>query len=127
ADSGDENHAPPDPKPYYKDALDCMNRAVELGAAGFEVTFSRAQLADALGDTRTATAFAQEALKLAPGESTPEGKDQVTWLNDMMARNIKALPALLEEEQREQERQRVRDRRLQRLPGIVRWVFETDN
>lgn len=126
ADSGHEDHAPPNPKPYYEDALHSMNRAVELGAGGFEVNFSRAQVADALGNARAAIAFAQEALKFAPGESTPEGKDQITWLNDMIARNKNSLAALQEEEQRLQERQRARDRRRQHLPWVVRWIFDSD-
>jgi len=48
-DLGDEDHSPGDPTPYYSEALECMNRAVKLGAAGFEVQLSRAQLADAVG------------------------------------------------------------------------------
>jgi hypothetical protein len=43
----------------------------------------------------------------------------------MMARNKDALTLLQEEEQREQQQWRVRDRRRQRLPRIVRWVFDS--
>jgi len=124
-DPGDEDHGPGDPKPWYEDALESINRAVELGAGGFEVRFSRAKLADEVGQKKAAIAFAQEALQSAPADRTADGNDNVKWLQEMVARNISALPTLREEEQREQERQQVRDRRQQRLPLIVRWVFDS--
>ena len=125
ADPGDDDHGPPDPKPFYEEALDCINRAIELGATGFEVHFSRAQLADAVGNTQAAISFAQEALRFAPPDSRPDEENRVNWLREMTARNIDALTTLQEEEQRERERRRVRDRRRQRLPQIVRWVFDS--
>ena len=32
-DPGDENHGPGNPKPWYEEALDSLNRAIELGAS----------------------------------------------------------------------------------------------
>ena len=124
-DSGDEDHKPGDPTPWYEDALDSINRAIELGASGFEVYFSRAKLADEVGQKRAAIGFAQEALRSAPADPIAKGNDNAKWLQEMVARNTSALPTLREEEQREHDRQQVLDRRQQRLPLIVRWVFDS--
>jgi hypothetical protein len=42
SDPGDEDHSPPDPKPYYEEALASLNKAVELGATGFNMDSRRA-------------------------------------------------------------------------------------
>jgi hypothetical protein len=123
-DPGDENHGPGDPKPWYEDALESINRAIELGAGGFKVRSSRAKLADEVGQKKAAIAFAQEALQSASSGATADSNPDVKWLQEMMARNTSALPELQEDEKSEQERQRIRDRRRRRLPWILRWVFD---
>jgi hypothetical protein len=124
ADSGDEDHAPPDPAPSYREALDCLDQAVSLGATGFEVQFARAQLADELGERQKAMFLGQDAVNLAPplsDVSDTKETDRVKWLRDMIARNA-AAPLASDVEENRQER--VRDQRRDELPGIVRWVFK---
>jgi hypothetical protein len=100
--------------------LDSINRAIELGATGFEVHFSRAKLADAIGKKQAAISFAQEALRFAPPNSRPNEENRVNWLREITARNFDALTTLQEEERRRQ----VRAGRRERLPRIARWVFD---
>jgi tetratricopeptide (TPR) repeat protein len=120
-EAGDEDHQPADPRPYYEEALDSINRAIELGATGFEARFSRAKLADAIGENQAAVLYAQEALQNAP----PEECDQVRWLREMMAMHNDALITSHETRHREEQSRRVRDRRRGRLPRIVRWAFDS--
>jgi hypothetical protein len=123
ADSGDEEHSAPDPTPLYREALDCLNQAVSLGAGGFKVHLARAQLADEIGEQQAAVAFGREALNLAPASSDSSAdrdEDDVKWLRDMIARNAAAPPEIPIEDNKKH----VRDQRRQRIPGLLRWVFE---
>jgi len=122
-DPGDEDHRPGDPTSWYEEALDSFNRAIELGARGFDVHFSRAELADAIGQNRDAVIFAQETLRLAPGNPTPREADQVKSLHEIFSRNVNDLPTFQEQEKREQEH-KIRDRRWNHLPRTVRRFFD---
>jgi len=120
AEPGDEDHSPPDPTPSYKRALQYLNRAVSLGAGGFDVNFERAQLANEVGEREEAISFGKLALGQVPPSidaSSPEMPDRVQWLRGMIARNSAALPAM-------QEHQSVRRQRRESLPQSVRWVFD---
>jgi tetratricopeptide (TPR) repeat protein len=119
ADSGDEDHSAPDPTPAYRQAVDCLNQAMSLGANGFKVYMARAQLADELGEQHEAASFGRQALNLAPA-SPGSSTDEVKWLQDMIARNAAASPKSTLEDNVT----RVRSQRRDRLPGLVRWVFE---
>jgi tetratricopeptide (TPR) repeat protein len=122
ADSGDEDHSPPDPTSSYQEALDCFNQAVHLGATGFEVQFARAQLSDAIGETQASVSFGRDALRFAPSPmSGGDGNDDIKWLREMIARNAAAPTG---PEGKEDRKQRVRDRRRKGLPGIARWPFD---
>ncbi len=123
ATSGDEDNAPPDPMPSYRAALNCLNKAADLGAGSFEVHCARAQLAEMLGERRDAVTFGRQALSLAPvsrDASAEENEKSVKWLNEMLARN-----ASVESDSQSDENspERVRGHRRDALPGIVRWVF----
>ena len=122
-DSGDEADSPPDPTPSYQEALDCINRAVDLGARGFEVDLARAQLADAVGDRRASVLYARDALSHGPPSAIPEGdrNEEIKWLREMITRNDAAPSA---DEAIEARERRVRDERLNRLPGALRWASE---
>jgi hypothetical protein len=122
ADSGDENHAPLDPTPSYREALDCLNEAVSLGVGGFDVQFARAQLADQLGKRLEAVSFGREALNLAPSSPNASASEEgdVKWLGDMVARNA----ASAQNDNGETLEESIRHRRRDGLPGIVRWVFD---
>ena len=118
---GDDDHAAPDPTPSYSEALECLNQAVSLGADGFEVQANRAQLADAIGEEQDAVSFGRQALNLAPAPSDSSYEKDVKWLREMISRNA-AAPT---QSQRKSARIRqVRDERLERLPGILRFWFE---
>lgn len=121
ADPGDDDHPAPDPTPSYSEALECLNQAVSLGAGGFEVQASRAQLADAIGEKQDAVSFGRQALNLAPSPSDSSSEEDVKWLREMISRNA-AAPS---ESQRKSDRiQQVRDERRERVPGILRFWFE---
>ena len=121
-DPGDDEHSPPDPSPYYNKALSCFDRAVKLGAAGFDVNYERAVLADAVGKEQAAVEYGQEALRFASSNtSTTDDDDAVKWLHKMIARNA---IAPIEVEHEEDRKRLVRESRQDYLPGIVRWVFE---
>jgi hypothetical protein len=115
--SDDEDRAP-DPTPYYQEALDCTNRAIQVGATGFDFYLIGAQLADSVGQSKAALSFAQEAHRFSTG-STPDAQDEIKWLREVVARNTDA-PASLTEEERQR---RVRAVRRERLPAVVRWIF----
>jgi hypothetical protein len=124
ADSGDEDHSPPDPTYLYREALDCLNHAVSLGAGGFEVHSARAQLADELGERQEAVSFGRQAPELAPASSdTSSGEEEgrVKRLSDLIAREA-AVP--LESDVEEHRQEHVRGRRREVLPEVVRWVFD---
>lgn len=123
ADSGDEDHAAPDPTPSYREALVCLDQVISLGTRGFDVYLARAQLADKLGEHQEAVSSGREALNLALvsiGSSSDREEDEVKWLQDMVSRNAAEPP----KNPLEGQRKRVRDQRRERLPGVVRWVFE---
>jgi hypothetical protein len=123
ADLGDEDHSPPDPTASYQEALDCFNHAVHLGATGFEVQLAGAQLADAVGEMQTSVSFARAALRFAPlPVSGADRSDDIKWLREMIARNDVAPSGL---QGQDANKLRVRRRRRQRLPGIVRWAFDS--
>ena len=89
SESGDDS-SPPDPGPLYREALDCLNQAVSLGADGFNVHLARAQLADALGDKKRATVYGRNALAVAlssSGRPASPKNDDIAWLRDMLARS----------------------------------------
>ena len=123
-DSGDEDHAPQDPTMSYREALECLNRAVSLGADGFNVQFARAELADALGQKQDAASFGRKALDLALNSadiSPTERDDQIKRLREMAARNVSSGP---QKDAPENTRVKVRNRRRDGLPSILRWPFQ---
>ena len=120
ADSGDGDHSPPDPTPSYSEALECFNRAAELGATGFAVRSSQALLADAIGEKQAAKSFAEEALRITPSDSHGN-EDEVRLLQEIVARDVPSPTAFQEEQDRQK---RVRDRRRESLPRVLRWPLD---
>ena len=123
AEEGDEDHSPPDPTPEYREALRYFNKAAALGASGFELNLARAQLADTLGEKRDAVAYAQEALRFAPeGGDADEAADIVIkWLHKTIDEG-RGTPN--RSENAEDRRKSIEKQRIQRLPLLVRWVFD---
>jgi tetratricopeptide (TPR) repeat protein len=124
ADDVDEegrHNSPPDPTPYYNEALNCLDRAVKLGATGFRVYYALAYVADAVGKEEAAVAYGQEGLRFASfNTSGAEEDDAVKWLHEMIARNTQVT-----QQNRQWDREQlVRKSRQKNLPRIVRWVFE---
>ncbi|HEX3683851.1 MAG TPA: hypothetical protein VHU83_15055 [Bryobacteraceae bacterium] len=122
-DSGDEDHSPPDPTPSYRESLNCLNKAISLGAGGFDIQYARAELADELGDKQDAAAFGRKALGLAEGSRETTGDERegrIEWLRDLIARNPSAESG---NDARELTKQRVRYHRREGLPSGLRWVF----
>jgi hypothetical protein len=120
-DPGDEDHAAPDPTPLYSEALDCLDQAVTLVAGGFTVQMDRAQLADAIDDKEDAVSFGRQAMNLAPAAPDSAMEEDVKWLREMISRNA-AAPT---KSQRKNNRiEHIRDRRRERLPAMVQFVFE---
>jgi hypothetical protein len=115
---GDDEYAPPDPGPYYEKALECFNRAVELGEAGFQAHIARAQIADTLEKKTEAKAYGEIAINLATPEVREELRDQIQWLREMVVRNSESATRQLEEEEK---KARIRWLRLRSLPSIIRW------
>lgn len=117
-DPGDEEHGAPDPGPSYSEALRCFNRAVQLGASGFDVNFERATLADWLGEKQEAVVYAKEALAEAPPVSDD---DAVKSLREVIARNAASQTELEQEADR---KRLVHLSRRENLSAAVKWVFE---
>jgi len=118
---GDDENRPPDPTPSYRMAVRCLDKAIKLGADGFEVKGERAQLALALGDTEEAVAFGREALHfLPPTRAGSEEAAEVKWLREMIARNEGSIDAV---KARKEYVSKERQRRLDNLPGALKWVF----
>jgi hypothetical protein len=116
---GDKEYTPPDPRPYYEKALECFNRAVELGDNRFQTHLARAQISDTLEKKAEAKAYGEIALNFAPPDETQEIRDQAGWLRQMVARNSD--PAIRQKEVEEANKARIRLERLESLPSIIRW------
>jgi tetratricopeptide (TPR) repeat protein len=115
---GDAEYTPPDPAPYYEKALECFNRAVELGDGGFQTHLARAQIADNLGKKAEAIAYGEIALNIAPLDERQEIRDQIKALREMLARNSDSATSQKEDEEK---KARIRRERLETLPPIIRW------
>jgi hypothetical protein len=114
---GDDEYSPPDPTPYYEKALECFNRAVELGERGFQAHLARAQIADGLNKKREARSYGELALDLAPAGETGEVKSHIDWLREMIARNG---DSAISQQDDEESKALVRSERLASLPPIIR-------
>jgi hypothetical protein len=118
SDPGDGEHTPPNPAPSFAEALNCYNRAIELGTRDFNAYFARAEMADKLGKKEESITYGKEALQNTWSDSlSSERVDEVKWLNEMIARNA------AEPTPKESYEQKVRAERIQNVPTIVRWVF----
>ncbi|HWP45495.1 MAG TPA: hypothetical protein VNO14_19810, partial [Blastocatellia bacterium] len=113
-----DDYTPPDPRPYYEKALECFNRAVELGEGSFQTHLARARIADTLEMKSEAKAYGESALNVAPPGEGHEVGDQIKWLREMVARNS---DSVRREVNREEIEIRIRLRRLESLPSFIRW------
>jgi hypothetical protein len=120
ADEPEEGeHAPPNPTPSYKEALKCFNRAVELGRTGLHVNLARAYIAYRLNMKKDSIGFAREGLKFAYPMS--EHQEDVAWIQNLIDLNTNELA---ESGQLASPEDRERKKRIENLPGSLRWVFE---
>jgi len=89
----------------------------------FAATRSHAlnELADAIDDKEDAVSFGRQAMNLAPAAPDSAMEEDVKWLREMISRNA-AAPT---KSQRKNNRiEHIRDRRRERLPAMVQFVFE---
>jgi tetratricopeptide (TPR) repeat protein len=122
AEVGDEEHTPPDPTPSFQQALQCFNKSVEYGAYGFEVFSARAQVADRIGRSEDALAFAKQALRIAPAVNSDKLAGlSIEILNDIVNCNSGMEPN--ESESEALKEQSVRWARIKCLPSLINWVF----
>jgi len=119
SDPGDEDHSPPDPTPSFTEALRCFNRAILLGERGFDTYSARAEMAHELGKKEESILFAQEALRIVGSDTTSdENAQQIQRLREIIVRDsAQPNPEQINE-------QVVKAERRQKLPEIVRWVYD---
>ena len=123
---GDTEHGSPDPSQSYREALRCLNLAVELGASGYEVNLERAEAADIVGEKHAALIYGQIALEKSSTEPPSEYlQDEVKWLHKMIAQDA-GLPDVQEkaEENKQNHARQIRRQRIESLPAFARWLFK---
>lgn len=117
--ANDDEQARSNPKATYSEALDCFQRAISLGADDFETYFGGAGAADGAGKSKLAVEYAKRALAMAGEDDHSEGEAQeIQMLTEIEKRNA------AEPTEEDVHRLKVRGQRFDRVPRVVKWVFE---